>query len=142
VFEGKLAPADGYIAAAPAMGRGVFAARAFAAGEQVEVAPVILVEMDLSSAHLELRTRLYQWGQLCGDGDAKAIALGFGSLYNHSDAPNLRYEPDAARGLMRYYAMRDIQRDEQLTIDYDQPIPGDEAQPSWFELQGITKLAL
>lgn len=47
-----------------------------------------------------------------------AIALGYGSLYNHSYAPNARYVDDDPC-VKRYFALRDIMAGEEITINYN-----------------------
>lgn len=46
------------------------------------------------------------------------LALGVGSLFNHSGRPNLDYRIDSAQLLITYIAARNIQADEELTIFY------------------------
>jgi SET domain-containing protein len=47
-----------------------------------------------------------------------AIALGSGSLYNHSDDPNAAFTTHIARGEVVYRAVRPIAAGEQIVIDY------------------------
>jgi SET domain-containing protein len=107
--------ADAYVAASPVHGRGVFAGRRFAEGEEIETAPVIVVPDDVKG-HLD-------WTPLWGcyfewrDG-AAGIALGFGSLYNHSWAPNARYDQDFDDDVIRFSALRTIEPGEEITINY------------------------
>ena len=46
------------------------------------------------------------------------LALGVGSLFNHSRRPNLNYRIDSKNLLIKYIAMRNIGADEELTIYY------------------------
>ncbi len=46
------------------------------------------------------------------------LALGFGSLYNHSEKPNLKHLIDENRMIISFIANRDIMQGEQCTIDY------------------------
>ena len=66
-------------------GRGVFATRAFKKGEEIERCPMLVAEEDRGD-DLESGAEGYVFGW--GDGRT-ALALGFGSLYNH------RYDPNA-----------------------------------------------
>ena len=52
------------------------------------------------------------------DDDHVAVALGFGSLYNHSYSPNARYE-DWEPNKKRYVAITDIAAGEEVTINYN-----------------------
>ncbi len=119
-------------------GRGVFAARAYSAGELVEECPVILFRKPYEVLHKELKTVVFHWPVPEGARATQALALGYGSLYNHSNPSNLRYETDPESPLMRFIAVRDIQPDEELTINYNAdggaPVSDDEW---WFEEKGI-----
>lgn len=46
------------------------------------------------------------------------LALGVGSLFNHSQHPNLDYRIDDQNQLIRYIAACDIKAEEELTIFY------------------------
>ena len=61
-------------------GRGVFAVRAFKKGEEIERCPMLVAEPDRGD-DLESGAEGYVFGW--GDGRT-ALALGYGSLYNHS----------------------------------------------------------
>ena len=97
-------------------GRGVFAFEAIAAGEVVEVCPVLVVAADEIDALNEtsLRDHWYGWGE---DGDA-AVAMGHGSFYNHADDPSVEYETHDVLDALVMRARRDIAAGEELTIDY------------------------
>lgn len=102
----------------PGAGRGVFARVPLMEGECVEVCPVVPLERR-DRARLR-RTELVNYYFLWGERrDGAAIALGFGSLYNHSYEPNLRYEKHTKEALMAFYALRDIAEGEELTINYN-----------------------
>src|SRR3954462_9837444 len=102
----------------PGKGRGVVARRAFTAGETIERPPVLLVPA--SEAPLIRDTRLahyyFEWGD---DYKQAAIALGYGSLYNHSYTPNARYEFREAEECLEFIALRDIEAGEEITINYN-----------------------
>ena len=53
------------------------------------------------------------------------LALGVGSLFNHSQTPNLDYRIDHGQRIIRYFTARNILPDEELTIYYGQKL--------WFE---------
>jgi SET domain-containing protein len=93
-------------------GRGVFAARPFKKGETVELCPAIVVKR----SRVRVPAGLDEYHFLCEGG--YLIALGFGSLYNHAEAPSCWAELDADARTMRVEALRDIAAGEELTIDY------------------------
>jgi len=47
-----------------------------------------------------------------------AIALGYGSLYNHSYTPNAHYR-DIGRRSKEFLAVRDIAAGEEITVNYN-----------------------
>jgi SET domain-containing protein len=100
-------------------GRGVFAGRAFGAGEVVEECPVVLIRKPYEGLHKELKTFVFYWEVPGSRAATQALALGYGSLYNHANPSNMRYEPDGEALLMRFVAVRDIRPDEELTINYN-----------------------
>jgi SET domain-containing protein len=114
-------------------GRGVFAARRFESGETIEVCPVIaLSETDARALDgTGLYGYYFGWGQ---DGKSAAIALGSGSLYNHSPSPNATHHKHVADGIMSVVAARRIERGEEIFIRYDTGTGGD-AQQMWFDVQ-------
>lgn len=101
--------------------RGVFARRTFAAGDVIERCPVIVVP-PAQREHLDL-TSLYDYYFDWDGGDA-ALALGFGSLYNHSADPSARYEKNVAAETIVIVAAREIAAGEEITVSYGRP---------WFE---------
>jgi len=102
----------------PNKGRGVVALRPFAAGETIERPPVIVIPKE--QAPLIRDTRLahyyFEWGDDC---QQAAIALGCGSLYNHSYTPSARYEFREDEECLEFIALSDIQPGEEITINYN-----------------------
>ena len=120
-------------------GRGVFALRAFKKGEVVEVCPVVLFRMPFEELPEEIRKFVYDWARMP---DTNALALGYGSLYNHGNPASLRYEADESGLLLRFIAVRDVAADEELTINYNAEGGGAESDDDhWFEINGVTPLA-
>ena len=104
----------------------------------VEVCPVLLFRKPYHVLHKELKNFVFHWPVPEGAAATQALALGYGSLYNHANPSNLRYETDAQALVMRFVAVRDIERGEELTINYNAddgaPVSDDEW---WFEEKGI-----
>ena len=123
-------------------GRGVFATRPFAAGEVVEVCPVVIVRGRARMLPPEIRTIVFDWGVLSSIGEpAVAIALGYGGLYNHSDPANLRYDALAPAPCLRFTAVREIAVHEELTINYNAIGGGPEwHDDNWFERMGVRRI--
>lgn len=105
-------------------GRGLIATGAIAAGEILDVAPVIPMRPEDAAAR---GTILYDYPFLWDDPPfAEAIALGAISMANHAPEPNARFETDIAARLVRLHALRDIAAGEEVTIDYGIPLWFDE----------------
>jgi hypothetical protein len=111
-------------------GRGVFAQKRFRAGELIERCPVILLnpaERDRIGSTI-LGMYCFCWG---ADTEEMAIALGYGSIYNHSYEPNADFHRAVEKGAMDFVALRDIERGEEITINYN-GVPEDRS-PIWFD---------
>ena len=121
----------------PGKGRGIFAQRNFKKGEIIETCPVIVLPPEeISSLELtQLYNYYFAWGP---DSKEAAIALGYGSLYNHSYTPNARYEKDFNRNLIKYICIRDIEKDEEITINYN--CDPEDKSPVWFDISGENNL--
>lgn len=140
----KIKPPHVYVGMVdPEVGRGVFAIRAFFKGELVEEAPVFILEEKYPDVPKEFKNRVFRWGMMTGTDAGIAIALGYGSIYNHSDRPNLIYKADDKNKILRFRARRAIDPDEQLTIHYRQENDGGlPDKEEWFQKEGIEKKEL
>lgn len=102
------------------MGRGVFAKRHFVKDEVVEIARVLIINIEFDALPELLQNYVFNWTALTkGEPHQQALPLGYGSMYNHDNPANLRYEAVAGEEVMRYIAVRDIAEGEQLTINYN-----------------------
>lgn len=117
------------------LGRGVFAERAFAPGNAVEVCPVLLIDSDLRSIPEPVRRIVFNW-----PGDHYALVLGYGSIYNHSDDPNLSFSRDLKKLTMTFTALMPIDAGDQLTIDYNQMTGDQSGRKDWFRANQVEKL--
>lgn len=121
-----------------ARGRGGFAERSFLTGQVVETAPVVLLHTDYAALPPQIKTYIFNWGDLCGIGNAHALALGYGSLYNHDNPANLRYEADPENLSLKFIATRNIAEGDELTINYNNPCGTDgENDSNWFTRMNI-----
>lgn len=104
-----------FVGSSPIHGDGVFAARPIDPGALVECCPVVVCppHQEALLEETELRGLYFTW-----EDDAIAVALGFGSLYNHSWQPNAWYEPDHPAKVVRFFAVRAIDEGEEVTINY------------------------
>ncbi len=121
-----------------AKGRGVFAARAFKADDVVEMCPVVIIKSHTDTMPPEVRTLVFDWKVLANMPGCNALALGFGSLYNHSNPANMRYQADPSGQNLHFIAVRDIAAGEELTVNYDAFGGGPEwHNNNWFDRMGI-----
>jgi len=65
-------------------------------------------------------------------GEDKAIALGYGSLYNHSFNPNAYYITNIENDSIDFYSGMDIQKGEEILINYNGD--PDDQSPIWFDV--------
>jgi SET domain-containing protein len=124
------------VVAIPGKGRGVLARQAFAVGDVIEVVPVLVVEDGDILDQTPLANYVYKWPT---SETAVAVAFGYGSIYNHSYAPNARYDKFASgesAGTIRYTAIKPIAVGEEIIINYNGD-PADQS-PMWFELAPTT----
>jgi SET domain-containing protein len=96
-------------------GRGIFARTNIQKSTVIERAPVVVFpvqEIFGSSGDSKLSEYVFEWenGQV-------AIALGYGSLYNHSHRPNADFYSEG-RLTQIFWAIRDIAAGEEITIFY------------------------
>jgi SET domain-containing protein len=112
----------------PVHGAGVFATRAYAAEDLIERCLLLIVPPEQAPAISEsvLGDYVYEWE------GGFALALGFGSLYNHAPISNARYEMDYDAEEIHIVAERPIGKGEEIFINYN----GDpnNPEPVWFEL--------
>jgi SET domain-containing protein len=111
-------------------GQGVFAAREIEAGEIIEICPLLLFPKE--QLPFMRRTVVddyyFDWGE---DGEWYAIALGYGSLYNHSYTPNAEYEMDFNNKTIDFFCIQPILPGEEILINYNGE--SDNQTKVWFE---------
>ncbi len=137
-----LRPPEIYVAdTGTAKGRGVFAVRAFAAGELVETSPVVLCGSKRATIPMALRRYLFDWGSLAQVEQSCAMVLGYGSMYNHANPASLRFEAGRQDLTLHFLAVRDIAAHEELTINYNAMAGEHESiVDHWFTAMGIQRL--
>jgi SET domain-containing protein len=110
-------------------GRGVFARRLICDGEVIERVPVLVLpvgETKSNSGTTRMAGYCFEWGR-----GTVAVALGYGSLYNHSYKPNARYDDESGQSKV-FRAIRDIAPGEEIVVNYNGE-PEDET-PVWFKV--------
>jgi hypothetical protein len=117
-----------YIAPSARGGRGVFTHEAIEPESIIEISPVII----LPAADLEVihHTHLHDYYFFWEEGQC-AIALGYGSLYNHATAPNADYRMNYDDQSISFFCVRAIKAGEEITVNY--VAGGNERGELWFE---------
>lgn len=99
-------------------GRGVVAARRFAEREVVERDPVLVIPAG-DWPHLQ-QTVVSKYCFLWHEGrDEAAVALGYGSLFNHAYTPNVMAQIHLRERVIEFVAVRDIAEGEEITLNYN-----------------------
>jgi SET domain-containing protein len=114
----------------PIKGRCVFAKQAFARGSILDRAPVIVITQEdwQIIEKTGLHNYAFGWGT---EQDQAAIALGWGSLFNHSYEPNVFYRKLLDEQIIEFIALRDIRSGEEITVNYSGHPYG--KKPMWFK---------
>ena len=108
---------DLHVKSIPAKGRGVIAGRPFSKDELIERDPVIVVPGD--DWALLQETVISEYCFLWREGaDDVAVALGHGSLLNHSYSPNAMSMKHVRKRVIDFVALRDIEEGEEITLNY------------------------
>lgn len=114
-----------YVASSRNKGRGVYTSKRIYYHDIIEVCPVIPLTAE-EVKHVDrsvLKWHLFMWP---ADGErywkdkwtGSCMTLGFGSVYNHSAEPNMKWYARRSRTEIVFYAIRDIKPGEELTHDY------------------------
>lgn len=115
----------------PNAGRGVFAIRNIKKGEIIEICPVIEISKD--DAHRVNETKLVTYIFYLGKKkDQSIIALGYGSIYNHSYKPNAKYVREYKQRTIKFTAIGNIKKNMEITVNYNQG--NRKKYPLWFDL--------
>ena len=111
-------------------GRGVYTSEDIEAGALIELCPVIVLNpKDTGQIHeTHLHDYYFIWDI---EQKSSAIALGYGSLYNHSSDPNAEYENDYDENVIRFTALKHIPAHHEILIHYN--AGGSNEYGIWFD---------
>ncbi len=111
-------------------GRGVFAGKTIKKGTCIEICPVIPIsESDTSNlTESVLITYFYYFGK---KKERSLVALGFGSIYNHSHQPNAIYKEKPNEQVIEFWSSEEIKKGAEITVNYIQNTK-DTTTPLWF----------
>lgn len=96
-------------------GFGVFANKNMQKNQTIEVCQTILLSKQ--DRKILDKTKLYNY--YFGWQGKAALALGYGSLYNHSYSPNAKYVKNYSANTITIIALRDIQEEEEILVNYN-----------------------
>ena len=101
-----------YVKSSPVHGNGVFADADFQPDDVIEQCPLMIFSQE--DRYVVAR---YAFGYRRGG--TVRVALGYGSLYNHSNTPNAEFMNTDDHMLL--VASKEIRADEEITINYGEP---------------------
>merc|ERR1711865_464310 len=96
-------------------GRGVVAARDIQSGELVEMAHCITIP---ATQTIDIQSTVLRDYVFAAPNGGCLLALGVGSLFNHSDTPNLEIWMDPSQAQIQFMATGDLKEGTELTIRY------------------------
>ncbi len=113
------------------MGKGVFATVSYSVGDIIEICPIVI--LDVGDRKMIDLTNLYNyyfsWGEQL---DQAAIALGYGSLYNHSYKPNALYIKVLDKDVIQIVAFQPIKPGDEIKVNYNRDPKSTDAL--WFSV--------
>lgn len=100
----------------------MFATQKISKGTLIDKSPVLVFDLNEVEKHTSqtcLQHYTYYWPNPKGGAQTQAMALGLGSMFNHSSLrQNVIWQRDVENGLIVYIAHRDIEAGEELCISY------------------------
>ncbi len=98
---------------------GVFATKDFSPEEIIEECLVLVFRQQILDGEGDLHNRAFVWS----DPSRAIIALGCGSIYNHSDDPNANFFADFESKVLKIIATKPIRVGSEVLIDYKNNAP-------------------
>ncbi len=113
-------------------GKGVFTKEKISANTIIEESPVIVMTK-VDRIYLDktlLHDYIFEWGEVK---DKCCMALGYIPMYNHSYQSNCEYFMDFENEIIQVKAIRIINIEEELTINYNGN--WDDEKKVWFDVK-------
>ena len=98
-------------------GLGVFATKKILKGETIEECPVFFLGKNDSPQSEHFKNYRFSYPKE-RSGNESVLAWGYGSLFNHDIKPNADWEEHPKWMGFKFFALRDIEKDEEITISY------------------------
>lgn len=98
-------------------GWGVFATQDIKEGDIIEECPILFTPTQRGETNYFLIDYTFQWPKDY-EWTNHVIALGYGSLYNHSNEPNADWMSDIDKKTFRFFATKSIKNGEEIFIYY------------------------
>ena len=108
-------PLKVFVQKSPIHGLGVFAAEDIKQGELIEIAPIL--KLPIEEQNPMLGDYRYWWKDE-NNFNSYVIALGYGSLYNHSDQPNCNFTNNVKNNSIDFISTRNIKKGEEIFVYY------------------------
>jgi SET domain-containing protein len=106
-----------YVDKSPIHGWGVFAKEDIMEGEVFEECPILTLPIDKGEITSLLIDYRFNWPQ-GNDFEEQVMALGYGSLYNHSDNANSFWISDLENRTFKFISNREIKKGEEIFVWY------------------------
>ena len=106
-----------YVDKSPIHGWGVFAKEDIMEGEVFEECPILTLPIDKGEITSLLIDYRFNWPQ-GNDFEEQVVALGYGSLYNHSDNANSFWISDLENRTFKFISNREIKKGEEIFVWY------------------------
>src|SRR5258708_2442734 len=102
----------------PGADRGVFASVDIKRGETIEICPIIEIpNQEISNLEKSIIVNYcYFFGK---NKERILLALGYGSIYNHSHIPNAQYKIKPSKRIIQFIAIQNIKKGEEITVNYN-----------------------
>lgn len=122
-----------HIGVSPTLGiRGVLASRNIKKGEVIERCPALVYKKKPE----HIGKTIFEYYVFDWDEEHEALALGYGSLYNHSSHPNVEVDFDYEKREILFIAKKAIKENEEMFIHYND---GDDEtiDPNYFSFDKL-----
>ena len=106
-----------YADKSPIHGWGVFAKEDIMEGEVFEECPILTLPIEKGEVTPLLIDYRFNWPQ-GNDWQEQVLALGYGSLYNHSNDPNAFWVSDIENRIFKFVSNREIKQGEEIFVWY------------------------